>query len=59
MRIGIPKEIRPGETRVAATPETIKKLTMLPFRGSSEAVSHEVVVNTRSTLFLGTSLKMM
>ena len=26
MRIGIPKEIRPGETRVAATPETIKKL---------------------------------
>ena len=27
MRIGIPKEISPGETRVAATPETIKKLT--------------------------------
>lgn len=27
MRIGIPTEIRPGETRVAATPETIKKLT--------------------------------
>jgi len=27
MRIGIPSEIRPGETRVAATPETIKKLT--------------------------------
>jgi proton-translocating NAD(P)+ transhydrogenase subunit alpha len=27
MRIGIPKEIRPGETRVSATPETIKKLT--------------------------------
>jgi NAD(P) transhydrogenase subunit alpha len=27
MRIGIPKEIRPGETRVAATPETVKKLT--------------------------------
>ena len=26
MRIGIPTEIRPGETRVAATPETIKKL---------------------------------
>ena len=26
MRIGIPKEIRPGETRVAATPETLKKL---------------------------------
>src|SRR3954471_14453725 len=27
MRIGIPREIRPGETRVAATPETVRKLT--------------------------------
>ena len=27
MRIGIPTETRPGETRVAATPETVKKLT--------------------------------
>jgi H+-translocating NAD(P) transhydrogenase subunit alpha len=27
MRIAIPTEIRPGETRVAATPETVKKLT--------------------------------
>jgi NAD(P) transhydrogenase subunit alpha len=26
MRIGIPAETRPGETRVAATPETVKKL---------------------------------
>jgi len=26
MRIAIPTEIRPGETRVAATPETVKKL---------------------------------
>lgn len=26
MKIGIPKEIRPGETRVAATPESVKKL---------------------------------
>ena len=26
MHIGIPAETRPGETRVAATPETIKKL---------------------------------
>ncbi|MES2934907.1 MAG: Re/Si-specific NAD(P)(+) transhydrogenase subunit alpha [Pseudomonadota bacterium] len=26
MRIGIPTETRPGETRVAATPETVKKL---------------------------------
>src|SRR5882672_7366804 len=28
MRIGIPTEIRPGETRVAATPETVRKLTV-------------------------------
>ena len=34
MRIAIPTEIRPGETRVAATPETIKKLTA----GQSRAV---------------------
>lgn len=27
MRIGIPAEVRTGETRVAATPETVKKLT--------------------------------
>ena len=27
MHIGIPAEIRGGETRVAATPETIKKFT--------------------------------
>jgi NAD(P) transhydrogenase subunit alpha len=27
MRIGIPAEVRPGETRVAATPETVKKLS--------------------------------
>ena len=26
MRIGVPAETRPGETRVAATPETVKKL---------------------------------
>jgi len=26
MRIGVPLEIRHGETRVAATPETVKKL---------------------------------
>ncbi len=27
MKIGVPAEVRPGETRVAATPETVKKLT--------------------------------
>ena len=31
MRIGIPTEVRPGETRVAATPETVKKLTASRF----------------------------
>lgn len=36
MRIGIPAETRPGETRVAATPETVKKL----------APKHEVRVQT-------------
>lgn len=35
MRIGIPAESRPGETRVAATPETIKKYV---------AAKHSVVV---------------
>ena len=31
MKIGIPKEIHPGERRVAATPESIKKLQKLGF----------------------------
>lgn len=35
MKIGIPAETRPGETRVAATPETIKKLL---------AAKHQVIV---------------
>ena len=35
MRIGIPKETRPGETRIAATPETVKKYV---------AGKHEVMV---------------
>ncbi|MDY7545158.1 Re/Si-specific NAD(P)(+) transhydrogenase subunit alpha [Glaciimonas sp. CA11.2] len=35
MKIGIPAETRPGETRVAATPETVKKLV---------AAKHHVVV---------------
>jgi len=38
MRIGIPSETRPGETRVAATPETVKKLTA--------SGQHTVVVQT-------------
>ena len=35
MKIGILAEIRPGETRVAATPETVKKLV---------AAKHQVLV---------------
>ena len=31
MRIGIPRESRMGEKRVAATPETIEKLIKLGF----------------------------
>ncbi|MDB5821999.1 MAG: Re/Si-specific transhydrogenase subunit alpha [Herminiimonas sp.] len=37
MKIGIPAETRPGETRVAATPETVKKLV---------AAKHTVVVQS-------------
>ena len=31
MKIGIPKEIRPGERRVAATPDTVSRLSKLGF----------------------------
>ena len=37
MKIGIPAETRPGETRVAATPETVKKLV---------AGKHQVIVQS-------------
>lgn len=37
MKIGIPKEIRPGETRIAASPDAVKKLT---------AMGAEVVIET-------------
>src|SRR5438067_1671177 len=40
MRIGVPAESRPGETRVAATPETVKKL----------AAAHEVLVQAGAGL---------
>src|SRR5690348_2947349 len=40
MRIGVPAESRPGETRVAATPETVKKL----------AAQHEVLVQAGAGL---------
>jgi len=37
MKIGVPVEVRPGETRVAATPETVKKLV---------AGKHSVIVQS-------------
>ncbi len=37
MKIGIPKEIRPGERRVAATPETVSRLMKLGFEVSVES----------------------
>jgi NAD(P) transhydrogenase subunit alpha len=40
MKIGIPAETRPGETRVAATPETVKKL----------AAKHQVIVQSGAGL---------
>jgi NAD(P) transhydrogenase subunit alpha len=40
MRIGVPAESRPGETRVAATPETVKKL----------AAKHDVIVQAGAGL---------
>ena len=36
MKIGIPKEIRPGERRVAATPETVSRLLKLGFEVAVE-----------------------
>ena len=41
MRIGIPAETRPGETRVAATAETVKKLA---------AAGNEVLVQRNAGL---------
>src|SRR5258706_4901293 len=38
MLIGIPRETRPGETRVAATPETVKKL--------AASGKHDIVVES-------------
>jgi NAD(P) transhydrogenase subunit alpha len=40
MRIGIPAEVCPGETRVAATPETVKKFTA--------GGRHTVIVETKA-----------
>ena len=31
MRIGVPRETRPGETRVAATPKTVEQIIALGY----------------------------
>ena len=46
MRIGVPAEIYPGETRVAATPETVKKLTA----GGCHAVMVESGAGTHASI---------
>ena len=37
MRIGVPKESRPGETRVAATPKTVSQMVGLGYEVVVEA----------------------
>src|SRR5262245_56400772 len=46
MLIGIPAEVHPGETRVAATPETVKKLTA----GGRHTVLVEAGAGTRAAM---------
>lgn len=46
MRLGIPAETRPGETRVAATPETVKKLTA----SGKQSVSVETGAGLRASM---------
>src|SRR4051794_17468406 len=46
MRIGIPGEIRSGETRVAATPETVKKLV----QGGRHAVTLQSGAGLRASI---------
>ncbi|MAY79233.1 MAG: NAD(P)(+) transhydrogenase (Re/Si-specific) subunit alpha [Deltaproteobacteria bacterium] len=41
MRVGIPTEVHPGERRVAATPDTVKKLIKLGFEVSVQAGAGE------------------
>jgi NAD(P) transhydrogenase subunit alpha len=58
MRIGVPAETHPGETRVAATPETVKKLTadgrhaivIEPGAGVAASIPDEAFVAAGATL---------
>ncbi len=46
MRFGVPAELRPGETRVAATPETVKKL----LAGGKHAVAVQAGAGTAASV---------
>ena len=46
MQIGIPRETRPGETRVAATPETVKKMAA----SGKHAIVVEAAAGTASSI---------
>ena len=60
MKIGVPAEVRPGETRVAATPETVKKLvaanhSVMIQSGAGVAASFPTRPTPRSAPTLGSS----
>ena len=57
MRIGVPREVEPGERRVAATPESLRKLRELGFEvqvergaGSGAGIADEAYAETGATL---------
>ena len=63
MRIGIPLETRPGETRIAATAETVKKLagakhSIVVQAGAGvtvvERVAHQLPANPHNARYLAT-----
>ena len=49
LKVFIPKESEPGETRVAATPETVKKLAAAKLAAAKLAVSIEAGAGERAT----------
>ena len=57
MRLGVPKESKPGETRVAATPKTVEQLiklgydvTVEPGAGAASAYPDQGYVDAGATL---------
>ena len=60
MRIGVPKEIVPGETRIAASPDSIKKFTALGVEvlvesgaGDGAQMSDEVLAEAGANIVVG------